>query len=213
MTVFQVLRRYARRSSEVRCELCALTVAAAHPHVVDLASRTVRCACPACAVLFRHAQRGRYRTIPDRVLRDDQLDLTEQTWQEIGVPVRLLFVLFDSTLDRHLAQVPSPGGPVEIELTTNALLALGRRVRLLAHLEPDVEAILVHGPRGGERLDCLLVPIDACYDLVTAVRRRWRGFDGGDAVRIEIERRLADLRARSSPCPSQAGHTTSGRNP
>jgi hypothetical protein len=52
-------------------------------------------------------------------------------------------------------------------------------------LAPDVEALLVRVT--GSRVDGFLVPIDACYELVGLLRRRWRGFDGGQDVRRELD--------------------------
>ena len=36
-------------------------------------------------------------------------------------------------------------------------------------------------------LECFLVPIDVCYELVGRLRRVWRGFDGGQDARREID--------------------------
>ena len=71
-------------------------------------------------------------------------------------------------------------------------------LRALFSAEPDVEAILIHARRGGP-IDCFLVPIDACYELVARVRRSWRGFDGGDQARSEISAFFDGLSARSRP--------------
>ena len=59
----------------------------------------------------------------------------------------------------------------------------------------DVEAIYVG--RTGAHLQTFLIPIDACYALVGDVRLRWRGLDGGDAVRQALSAFLHDLRVRS----------------
>jgi hypothetical protein len=40
------------------------------------------------------------------------------------------------------------------------------------------------------------VPIDACYELVGRIRTHWKGLDGGDDVRTEMDRFFAALRDR-----------------
>ena len=180
------------------CELCGVAVAPTHRHVVDLSSRSVRCACPNCTVLFRDSAGGRFRSIPDRVLHD-RAHVDVAVWSALGVPVYLSYLWFDSTLDRWVAHVPSPAGVVEVELKDGAWSALERDVPLLQALERDVEALLVYGRRGAPTLDCLLVPIDACFELAGAVRKAWRGMDGGDGVRSLVEAQFAGLRARSRP--------------
>jgi len=66
-----------------------------------------------------------------------------------------------------------------------------------------VEALLLRRLAG--RFECFLVPIDACYELVGRLRRHWRGFDGGDEVRSEIEAFFEGLRARSDVVETAAG--------
>jgi hypothetical protein len=43
------------------------------------------------------------------------------------------------------------------------------------------------------------VPIDRCYELVGRMRRHWRGFDGGDEVRAQIEVFFAGLGSEAAP--------------
>jgi Fe-S cluster biogenesis protein NfuA len=180
------------------CELCGAAVAPTHRHVVDLSSRAVRCACQSCAILFRDSAGGRFRSIPDRVLHD-QSHVDAAVWSALGVPVYLSYLWFDSTLDRWVAHVPSPAGVVEVELKDGAWAMLERDVPLLQALAHDVEALLVYGRRGAPSLDCLLVPIDACFELAGSVRKAWKGIDGGDGVRSLVEAQFASLRARSRP--------------
>jgi hypothetical protein len=149
-------------------------------------------------MLFRDSAGGRFRSIPDRVLHDrSQMDAA--VWSALGVPVHLSYLWFDSTLDRWVAHVPSPAGVVEVELKDGAWATLERDVPLLHALAHDVEALLVYGRRGAATLECLLVPIDACFELAGGVRKAWKGMDGGDGVRSLVEAQLAGLRARSRP--------------
>jgi hypothetical protein len=216
------LRRYARRPppapAEERCELCAAPAGEGHRHVVDLQTRTLCCACPTCAALFVRAGAagGRFRTVPERVLFEPGFALRQAEWSELQIPVGLAFVYFRSAAQRWTALYPSPAGAMESELPIDAWRDLAARSALVASAEPDVEALLVHGERGAPALECLLVPIDACYQLVGRIRSRWRGFEGGDEVRREIAAFFAALRARSRPLrpePAAARARRSGGSP
>jgi hypothetical protein len=201
------LERFARPTARRRvapdavCEICAAAIGDAHPHVADLQRRSLCCACDGCGRLFAQpgAARGRFRTVPARVLYDPGLALAAPEWTALGMPVQLAFLFHSSSAKAWMATFPGAAGATEAEVAPEALGALSARTALVARAEPDVEALLVHGPRGAHRLECLLVPITTCYDLVARVRRRWKGFDGGDEVRREIEAAMAALRARARP--------------
>ncbi|HET7752965.1 MAG TPA: DUF5947 family protein [Anaeromyxobacteraceae bacterium] len=204
MNALEALGRYARRpraapAVEV-CELCAAPAGERHRHVVDLERRAVCCACATCAMLFvQSGGGGRYRTIPERVVVEPALSLAQEQWAELQIPVGLAFVFFSSSVRRWVALYPSPAGAIESELPLEAWRALAEQNALVASAEPDVEALLVHAERGAPTCECLLAPIDACYELVGRIRRRWKGLDGGDAVRDEIAAFLDQLRARGKP--------------
>jgi hypothetical protein len=57
--------------------------------------------------------------------------------------------------------------------------------------------------RGTERTtECFLVPVDACYRLVGAVRRFWTGYDGGPEMRDRVGELFAEIARRARPlCP------------
>ena len=198
------LRRFTRpqRSSakpaEDRCELCGVLVGPEHKHMVDPQRRAIACACTACALLFTRPG-GRYRTVPDRVRLDPAAPLTAAEWAELAIPVSVAFFFVNSALGRVIASYPSPAGVTECELDLSAWSRLAAAHPLLRALEPDVEAILV---TGGEGVEAFLVPIDACYSLAGALRREWRGFDGGAEVRRIMADLLADLRRRARPLPT-----------
>ena len=81
-----------------------------------------------------------------------------------------------------------------------------RPTRRSARCVPDVEALLVRAPTTRDRAgQCYLVPIDACYELVGRLRPVWRGFDGGQEARTQIEEFFAAVDARSRPAPAPAG--------
>src|SRR5262249_19956933 len=107
---------------------------------------------------------------------------------------------------RRVAVYPSPAGPTEADVDARAWVDLSAVFPLLACLEPDVEALIVRGDRG-RPLEALVAPIDACYALVAIVRRRYRGFDGGDEVRGELDRFFEGLRTRGRPVGSEGRPT------
>jgi hypothetical protein len=200
------LRRFARsqrsaaRRAEDRCELCGVLVGSEHKHMVDPQRRSIACACTACALLFTRpvsAQTpSRYRTVPDRVRIDPAAPLTAAEWAELAIPVSVAFFFINSALGQVIASYPSPAGVTECELDLSAWSRLAAGHPLLRALEPDVEAILV---TGGESVEAFLVPIDACYSLAGALRREWRGFDGGAEVRRIMADLLDGLRRRARP--------------
>jgi hypothetical protein len=209
VSAFDVLAPYARPARPATpageaCELCAAPVPARHRHLVDPERRALRCACETCARLFRAPSAGaRWRTVPERILVDPGFALTATEWAALEIPVGLAFVFPSAATGRWTAFYPSPAGATESELPLERWLALAAEHPLVAAVEPDVEALLVRGERGrpGDRYECFLVPIDVAYELVGRIRRRWRGFDGGDAVRRELAAFFAELRARSRALP------------
>ena len=198
-----VARPGAPGSPGARCRLCREPIDGddgRHAHVVDLVDRTILCACATCCRLLAQpgAGGGRYRAVPDRVLVDPGHPLDQARWAELGIPVRLAFVFLNSGLDRWIAQYPSAAGAAEAELSPEPWRAFAAATPLVAAIEPDVEALLVHGRREGD-LESFVVPIDACYRLVGRLRRTWRGFQGGDEAWRHIDGTFADLRARARP--------------
>src|SRR5205085_975626 len=97
---------------------------------------------------------------------------------------------------RVVACYPSPAGATESELDLDAWAQIAAANPTLADIEPDVEAALVR--RSGEdEFTCLVVPIDACYELVGVVRQHWTGFHGGDEVWRRIDEFFDQLVARA----------------
>jgi hypothetical protein len=183
-----------------KCQICGIAIGERHRHAVEVAERVLLCACQACSILFAApgAARSRLRTVPDRVVRDPAFQLTEAQWSALDLPVRLAFFFFHSVLGRWIALYPSPAGATESALALDAWEPIAR-APLVQTVEPDVEALLAYGRRAPSNFECLLVPIDACYELVGKIRRSWRGIQGGDAVQHEIEDTFTRLRRRSGP--------------
>ncbi len=191
-----------------RCEMCDTEVDARHGHVVDREKQRLMCTCRACYLLFTR-ERGtaasgtgtpsgaRYRAVPDRYVYDPEHPLTRSDWERLQVPVGAAFFI-RGVGDRPVAGFyPSPAGATECLLDLEAWSELGERLPLLNAAEEEVEAVLIRRTDSG--IDCYLVPVDACYELVGAMRLHWRGFDGGAEARARIDEFFDRVRTRSRP--------------
>jgi hypothetical protein len=183
------LMRLAQRSTVEReatlehCELCGVPIAAEHRHVLELATRDVKCACRPCGLLFERADR--LKLIPTDIYRLHEAAVDDQLWEDLRLPVDIAF--FFRTGGVTKAYYPSPMGPTESLLTVD--------IGVMEQLTEDVEALLVNRVRGARRQ--WIVPIDVCYELVGLIRTRWRGFTGGADVWRELERFYEGLDRRS----------------
>lgn len=191
--------------SEVeKCEMCGAALAPTHGHIVDIEHHSLMCACRPCFLLFTHGitAGGRYRAVPQRYLHDPDSPLTKAEWERLGIPVGSAFFLHSETTGLT-GFYPSPAGATQCLLDLDAWAELSARHPMLATAEPEVEAILIRGSRDGfqdgdpaDSVECYLVPIDACYQLVGIVRVHWKGFDGGDA-RQRIDEFFDGIRERA----------------
>jgi hypothetical protein len=158
-----------------------------HRHLVDTEKRSLACACTPCAMLFEAsgAAHGRFRTVPDRYLADPDHRLDDGAWELLQIPVGVAFFFRNAALDRLVALYPSPAGATESELDDSTWQAVLGDSPLAELLEPDVEALLLRRSNG--RVECSLVPIDICYELVGRMRLLWQGFDGGAEARADLD--------------------------
>ncbi|MDQ3889479.1 MAG: DUF5947 family protein [Actinomycetota bacterium] len=179
---------------EERCDLCSEPIGPEHRHLLDLERRQILCACRACKILFERREAGgeRYRLVPERCLEIADFDLDDARWQSLRIPVDMAFFFTSTAVGRVVAFYPSPMGATESLLELEAWEDLEARNRVLAELEPDVEALLVNRARGAR--EHWLVPVDRCYALVGLIRMRWKGLAGGEEVWAEIDSFFDDLR-------------------
>ena len=193
------VNRTARSAPAESCELCASELTPGHSHIVNVESRSLMCACRACYLLFTQqgAAQGKYKAVPDRYLMLNSFDLTPEGWEELQIPVGMAFFFFNSALNRVTGFYPSPAGATESMLGLEAWQNLSTANPILGTIEQDVEALLINRRRGGN-FECFVVPIDACYELTGIVRRRWKGFDGGEEARRDIDAFFDSLRAKCS---------------
>jgi Family of unknown function (DUF5947) len=194
------VNRPASAARAESCEMCASEIGADHSHIVNIESRSLMCACRACYLLFiqQGAAQGKYKAVPDRYLMLKAFELTPQGWEDFQVPVGMAFFFFNSALKRMTGFYPSPAGATESMLGLEAWQNLAAANPILATIEHDVEALLINHRRGGD-FECFVVPIDACYELTGIVRRRWKGFDGGEEARRDIDAFFDSLRAKCRP--------------
>jgi hypothetical protein len=134
--------------------------------------------------------------VPERCLFVPGLRLAESQWERLQIPVNIAFFFHNSSLGRTVAFYPSPAGATESLLPLATWDEVVGANPLLQALEPDVEALLVY--RRPTDFECYVAPIDACYELVGRIRRRWKGFHGGEEAWQEIDAFFAALRARST---------------
>ncbi|MET9294119.1 DUF5947 family protein [Streptomyces sp. NPDC003077] len=202
MTAGAGLRRFRDsgpvRPPQARCELCSAALEPFHGHVVDLDDRGLLCACRPCRLLLIRpgGSAGRYRGVPDRPRDARDFVLSAEQWEALRLPVAMAFCFRNSRLGRYVAFYPSPAGATESLLPEDAWRRVLAANPAVADLADDVEALLLRRRDGGAGVECHLVPIDACYDLVGRLRLHWRGFDGGARVRREMDAFFAELRGR-----------------
>jgi Family of unknown function (DUF5947) len=204
---FGILRRVMTPRERARpgevCEMCGEVVSETHSHVASLSERRLLCTCRACYLLFTQQGAGarRLRAVPERYAVADDFAFTQAQWDDLAIPVDLVFLFRQTDLDavasRVVACYPSPAGATESELDLAAWLSMIGDNPVLAGVEPDVEAVLVRR-HGAGRFTCLVVPIDACYELVGIVRQHWAGFQGGDEVWRQIDAFFLALHDRAA---------------
>ncbi|MEP7179862.1 MAG: DUF5947 family protein, partial [Pseudonocardiales bacterium] len=183
---FGVLRRVMQprerpRPGEV-CEMCGEPVGDEHGHVASLSERRLLCSCRPCYLLFTQEGAGgrRLRAVPERYKEAVDCTFTQAQWDDLAIPVDLVFLFQQTDLAesggprRVVACYPSPAGATESELDLGLWAEITASDSAFADVEADVEAVLVRR-HGNGVFTCLVVPIDACYQLVGLVRQHWKG--------------------------------------
>jgi hypothetical protein len=212
---FPSLRRFTQQRDGARapaehCELCSEAIPSEHRHLLDLQARNVLCACNACALLFgdKGSGAGKYRLIPKRCLALTNFQMSDEQWDELMIPVNMVYMFHDSASGRVMAYYPSPVGATESLLDLHHWEDLLAVNPVLDDLEADVEALLINRVRNSR--EHYIVPIDTCFKLVGLMRLSWRGLSGGQEVWQAIEAYFADLRAKAQPVDARGGPGDAG---
>ena len=209
---FDALRQFTRvRRSPSRaveqCELCSAGLAHEHPHLVEVASRQILCACDACATLFDGMEKSKYKRVSRRAEYLIDFEMTDGQWETLLIPINMAFFFSSSIEGRVIALYPSPAGAVESLLPLEAWNEIADSNHALSHLQPDIEALLVNRvghAHGLTQAEYYIAPIDECYKLVGLIRSNWRGLSGGTDVWTEIGRFFSDLRLKADVVTGEA---------
>jgi hypothetical protein len=205
---FATLRQFARSKRPLeRCELCSAGLSQEHPHLVEIASRQIVCACDSCATLFDGMAGSKYRRVSRRAQLLADFRMTDGQWEDLLIPINMAFFFRSSIEDRIVSLYPSPAGAVESLLPLDAWAEILQQNGILRQLRTDVEALLVN--RVGHahelaRAEYYIAPIDECYRLVGVIRANWKGLSGGSEVWAEIGRFFSELRLRADVVTGEA---------
>jgi hypothetical protein len=192
-------RRLTARAVDF-CELCSAALGHEHPHLVELVSRQILCACDACAMLFDGMEKSHYKRVPRDAQFLADFVMSDGQWESLMIPINMAFFFNSSTEGRMVALYPSPAGAVESLLPLDAWSEIAKNNPALHRMRPDIEALLVNRvghARGEARAAYFIAPIDQCYKLVGLIRTNWRGLSGGTEVWTEIGRFFGELRSKS----------------
>jgi Family of unknown function (DUF5947) len=184
------VRRFVARHDVEHCDFCAKAIPHQHAHLIERATRRFLCACQGCALTLGAS--AKYCAVSPRtdVLHD--FKLSDAEWNAFPIPIDMVFLFLSTTANRPIAIYPSPAGPTESLLSLDAWSRLVETNRVLAELEPDVEALLVNRTNGAR--EYYRVSIDRCYALVGLIRTRWRGLSGGTEVLTAVQDFFTALR-------------------
>ena len=203
---FTGVRRSPSRAKE-QCQLCSAGLAQEHPHLVELTSRQILCACDACAMLFDGMERTKYKRVSRRAQYLPDFEMTDGQWESLLIPINMAFFFGSSNEGRVIALYPSPAGAVESLLPLEAWNEIAASNRALSRLLPDVEALLVNRvghAHGLTAAEYYIAPIDECYKLVGLIRTNWKGLSGGSEVWTEIGRFFSELRSKADVISGEA---------
>jgi hypothetical protein len=177
-----------------RCELCPLSLADDHKHLLDLEERRIICVCPTCWSI--RSGDARYRPTGSRTLWLEGFELSDELWASFQIPIGLAFFLRSTSTGGIVALYPSPAGATESELDLEAWDRLVEANPMLDDLDPDAEALIVN------RLVTphlhAIAPLDDCYRLVGIIKSTWEGISGGTAMEAAVQEYFDGLRTTAT---------------
>jgi hypothetical protein len=179
--------------SDEQCELCTLTLASNHRHLLHLDERRILCVCETCwAVRSGEAE---YRPVGNRTVWLEDFALTDEQWASFQIPIGLAFFMVSTVSGGVVALYPSPAGATECELDLESWERLVAENPELADLEADAEALIVN--RMADPPKHVIAPIDVAYQLVGVVKTSWEGISGGRATEDAVAGYFEGLRERA----------------
>jgi hypothetical protein len=176
--------------ADEQCELCTLSLATKHRHLLHLDERRILCVCETCwAVRSGEAE---FRPVGNRTVRLDEFVLSDERWASFQIPIGLAFFMESTVSGSIVGLYPSPAGATESELDLEAWQQLVADNPVLETLEADAEALVIN--RLSDPPQHAIVPIDQAYQLVGVVKASWEGISGGRATEEAVEGYFAGLR-------------------
>jgi hypothetical protein len=176
--------------ADEQCELCTLSLATKHRHLLHLDERRILCVCETCwAVRSGEAE---FRPVGNRTVRLDEFTLSDERWASFQIPIGLAFFMESTVSGSIVGLYPSPAGATESELDLEAWQQLVADNPVLETLEADAEALVIN--RLSDPPQHAIVPIDQAYQLVGVVKASWEGISGGRATEEAVEGYFAGLR-------------------
>jgi Family of unknown function (DUF5947) len=176
---------------EANCDLCGTSMPEDHRHLLQLEERSIACVCESCWAL--RSGDPEFRPTGSRVVWLDDLDLPDELWARLRIPIGLAFFL--RTGGGVVAFYPSPAGATESELDLAVWDDLVARNPVLEDLEPEGETLIVDRLSGERR--CAIAPTDQAYRLVGLVKASWQGISGGPEVGRAVAGFFDELRERA----------------
>jgi Family of unknown function (DUF5947) len=176
--------------SDEQCELCTLSLAAKHRHLLHLSERRILCVCETCwAVRSGEAD---FRPVGNRTVWLEEFALSDERWASFQIPIGLAFFMESTVSGSVVGLYPSPAGATECELDLEAWQQLVADNPVLETMEADAEALVIN--RLSDPPQHAIVPIDRAYQLVGVVKASWEGISGGRATEEAVEGYFAGLR-------------------
>ncbi len=180
----------ARTAEAEVCEICGVTIAEDHRHLLQLVERRLVCCCEACWAM--RAGEGEYRPTGNRTLWLPDLRIPDDLWAGFQIPIGLAFFMRSTVTECVVAMYPSPAGATESELHFESWQRMLELNPVLTELEPDIEGLIVN--RLSDPPAYAITPIDRCYALTGAIKASWEGISGGSGVEHAVSRFFAHLR-------------------
>ena len=180
----------AQPVGDEQCELCGLTLAPKHRHLLHLDERRILCACETCWAT--RTGDPEFRPVGNRTLMLEGFSLSDEEWASFEIPIALAFFMVSTVTRGVVGLYPSPAGATECELDLEAWERLCAANPVLETLEADAEALVIN--RMAEPPQHAIVPIDRAYELVGVIKASWEGISGGAATERAVEGYFAALR-------------------